>query len=107
VIVECLDTSLADTVRKSQEGVEWNQWSQLFETIGWGGLGMWKDAEVKAYLEVMEMELLGRKPPGRSKKTGLNLDKEDVFDRDEWRALIKCQTQLSEEEDAKRKKQIR
>ena len=52
--------------------------------------------------EVMEMEAPGRRPPGRPKKTWIknveedltewNLNKEDVFDREKWRALIKRQT---------------
>ena len=52
--------------------------------------------------EVMELEAPGRRPPGRPKKTWIknveedltewSLNKEDVFDREKWRALIKRQT---------------
>ena len=56
------------------------------------------------------MEVPGRKPPERPKKTwiknveedltGWNLDEEDVFDREKWRALIKLQTRYSGKEDS-------
>ena len=52
--------------------------------------------------EVMEMEIPGTRPRGRPKKTWmknieedmsqLNLNEEDVYDRDRWRVLIKSQT---------------
>ena len=52
--------------------------------------------------EVMEMEVPGTRPRGRPRKTWMknseedlheiNLNQEDAYDRDRWRALIQRQT---------------